>query len=70
VLKALGAAGNGDPLLVLGLTGENMARLMAGEPMRVDVGRTLGGPPMQVLLCGGETEEAIAEELRKWGLLQ
>ncbi len=68
MIKATGRTGDGKPLVVLGLSGENMTRLMADEPIPVDLGE-LGLPPMQVLLVGGRTEQAIVEQLKSVGLL-
>ena len=45
-----------------GISGENMTRLMADEPIVVQVAE-LGLPPMKILLIGGRTEEAIAAQL-------
>jgi hypothetical protein len=65
MIKALGEAG-GRPLLVLGLSGENVTRLMAGEPILFD------GAPFgfngHITIVGGRTEEAIVAELAKHGL--
>jgi hypothetical protein len=35
VIKAAGKTGLGLPLLLLGLSGENVTRLTAGEPIRI-----------------------------------
>ena len=53
----------GDRMAVLGLSGENMARLMAGEPMLVNLAE-LGLPPQRVALVGGHTEADIERDLR------
>lgn len=63
MIKAAGQH-NGRPLLVIGLSGENMTRLMAGEPILFDAG-ALGLPEMSVLVVGGRTEDAIAADLRE-----
>lgn len=68
MIKASGRDALGRPLLVLGLSGENMTRLMADEPIRLDTG-ALGLPPMTVLIVGGRTEDAITAKLRQHGLL-
>ncbi|HZN77976.1 MAG TPA: hypothetical protein VFC00_40715 [Micromonosporaceae bacterium] len=66
VIKARGIVG-GRRLLLLGLSGENVTRLMAGEPIRFD------GAPYgfdgQVVIVGGRTEEAIVAELERHGLI-
>jgi hypothetical protein len=67
VIKAAGTS-NGRPLLILGLSGENMTRLMAGEPIRLDTA-PLGLPTMTVLILGGRTEEDIANDLRTHGII-
>jgi hypothetical protein len=63
MIKAAGQH-NGRPMLVIGLSGENMTRLMAGEPIFFDA-EALGLPAMSVLVVGGRTEDAITAELRK-----
>lgn len=67
MIKAAGTLG-GKPALILGLSGENMARLMAGEPIMLDAA-TLGLPEMTVVVVGGRTEDAIVADLRKHGLV-
>ncbi len=69
MIKASGRTGDGQPLLIVGLSGENMARLMAGEPIRFDADE-LGLPAMTVVVVGGRTEQDIADDLRKHGLLR
>jgi hypothetical protein len=66
VIKGAGATGDGQPLLLLGLSEENMARLVAGEPIliRAEELVALGVPAMQVVICYGKTEAAILKELR------
>lgn len=44
MLKLVGAGADG-PLVVLGLDGENLARLVAGEPVLVDVAEVLRSLP-------------------------
>jgi hypothetical protein len=63
MIKAAGQH-NGRPMLVIGLSGENMTRLMAGEPILFDA-EALGLPAMSVLVVGGRTEDAITADLRK-----
>lgn len=62
MIKALLRERGGQAIVVLGLTGENMTRLMANEPIVVQVAE-LGLKPMKILLMGGRTEEAIAAQL-------
>lgn len=67
MIKAAGTRG-GKPMLILGLSGENMTRLMAGEPIMLDTA-ALGLPEMNVVIVGGRTEDAITADLRAHGLL-
>jgi hypothetical protein len=62
MIKALLRESGGQAIVVLGLSGENMARLMANEPIVVQVAE-LGLKPMKILLMGGRTEEAITTQL-------
>lgn len=62
MIKALLRERGGQAIVVLGLTGENMTRLMANEPIVVQVAE-LGLKPMKILIMGGRTEEAIAAQL-------
>jgi hypothetical protein len=68
VIKARGTAGDGKPVVILGLSGENVARLFAAEPIRLNLA-DLGLPACHVIIMAGKTEEAIAEQLRRGGLL-
>lgn len=69
MIKAGGTGANGNPLLMLGLSGEGMTRLMAGEVIRLnDVGK-LGLPEMTVVIMGGRTESDITARLRECGLV-
>lgn len=72
MIKGAGATGDGQPLLLLGLSEENMARLVAGEPIliRAEELVALGVPAMQVVICYGKTESAILKELRAMKLLR
>jgi hypothetical protein len=66
MLKAAGRTASGRPLIVLGLTGENMARLMAGEPMLVHA-HTLGKgfPELTAVIVGGKTVDAIRADVEQ-----
>jgi hypothetical protein len=67
MIKAAGVH-NEKPLLILGLSGENVTRLMAGEPILLDTA-PLGLPEMSVVVVGGRTEQAILDDLRAHGLI-
>jgi hypothetical protein len=72
VIKAVGRTGLGMPLLVLGLSGENVTRLVAGEPVRIradDLAR-MGLPAVEIVILYGRTEEDIVADLRATGLLR
>lgn len=62
MIKAVLREPAGTAVVVLGLSGENMARLMANEPIIVQCAE-LGLPLMKILLMGGRTEEEIAAQL-------
>lgn len=50
------------PLVLLGLTGENVTRLMADEPVLVNLAE-LRLPPLRIALIGGRTEADIIRQL-------
>lgn len=68
MIKATGVGPNGEPVVLLGLSGENVTRLIAGEPIRLDLAE-LGLPPTMVVICYGRTEDALVAELRRHGLI-
>lgn len=66
MIKATGSGADGVPLLLLGLSGENCRRLLAGQPimLRADhVDPRLS--PLVVIVVGGKTEDDIAADLRR-----
>lgn len=66
MIKATGTF-KGKPTLLIGLSGENMTRLMADEPIRFDMAE-FGLPSITMLIVGGRTEDDITEQLRTAGL--
>ncbi|OGD26883.1 MAG: hypothetical protein A2V57_01160 [Candidatus Aminicenantes bacterium RBG_19FT_COMBO_65_30] len=68
MIKASGKAGDGTPLLVIGLSGENFTRLLADEPIVFDTA-TMGLPSMRILILGGHVEDDIVSTLVVTGLL-
>lgn len=56
---------NDSPAMVLGLTGENVARLAAGEPIAFE-GQELGFPDIRVVVIYGQDNDAIITELSKY----
>jgi hypothetical protein len=67
MIKARGLQ-HGQPLVILGLSGENMTRLMAKEPILFDLAE-LGLPATSVVIVGGRTEADITADLRQHGLI-
>jgi hypothetical protein len=67
VIKARVNTNNG-PMVLLGLSGENITRLVAGEPNHVDLA-VLGLPATQIAITYGKTERHIAAEWEQNGLL-
>jgi hypothetical protein len=66
MLKATLLTSDGRSILVLGLSRENTRRLLAGQPIEVRAHETDPRlPELTVLLVGGETEQAIADQLRR-----
>lgn len=70
MIRAAATTGNGTPLLFLGLSGENVTRLAAGEPIRIGTQQMthLGFPAMEVVIHYGRTEQAILDEIRAHGI--
>lgn len=70
MIKAAGRTGLGLPLLVLGLSGENVTRLTAGEPIRIPAEdmSALGLPRVEIVICYGRTEQAILDDFREHGI--
>jgi hypothetical protein len=62
MIKAAGRLKDGRPMLLLGLSGENMTLLMAQEPIIIET-EQLGLPPMFVVVVGGRTEDDIDKTL-------
>lgn len=63
MIKARGKTALGEDLVLLGLSGENVTRLVAGEPMKFSLA-DVELAPIQVAIVYGKTEEAILEQLR------
>jgi hypothetical protein len=70
VIKAAGRSAIGQPVLFLGLSGENVTRLAAGEPIRITPQQMaeLGLPQMEVVIHYGRTEQGHrGRAARLWG---
>jgi hypothetical protein len=68
MIKAVGTTPDGKPVLLLGLSGENLTRLMADQPIKFNIGQ-LGLPDIEVLIVGGPTESDIVKKLTDTGLI-
>jgi hypothetical protein len=69
VITGAGSDGLGRQLLFLGLDGENITRLVAGEPIRIPADRLafLGLPPVTVWVHYRKTAGELAEDAAKLG---
>lgn len=63
MIKGAGSI-DGEPLLMIGLSRANTARLLAGLPITFRT-EPLGLPAMTVLLIGGEDEDTMREKIAK-----
>ena len=61
----------GEPFLFLGLSGENVTRLAAGEPILITSAqmRKLGLPPLVIAIGYGRTEDDLAAKLESYGVM-
>jgi hypothetical protein len=69
MIKALTKTALGEPLLLLGVSGENVTRLVAGEPIRITSAQLteLGLPP--IVIHYGRTEQDILDEMKAHGVV-
>lgn len=69
MIKAAGSNSDGVPMLLLGLSAENMRRLSRGKPIRISSAETkaMGLPELTVVILGGDTESDIIDDLRAMG---
>ena len=65
MIKARMTTTAGKPVVFLGLSGENVTRLTAGEPIRVDQAAMaeLGLPGLEIVLAYGRTEDDIVKDI-------
>lgn len=70
MIKAATQTGLGVPLAFFGLSGENITRLVAGEPVRVKAAemQQMGLPAVEVVIHYGRTEQDIVDEMRAHGI--
>ena len=61
----------GDELLMLGLSHQNVRRLLSGEPIHIHRSSHGDGIPKgwRILICAGETEKSIESDFRKAGVV-
>ena len=64
MIKARTFDPDGHPVVFFGLSGENVTRLMAGEPILFNLAE-LDLPPMKVIIAYGRTEQAIKNDLEQ-----
>jgi hypothetical protein len=64
MIKAIVRTAGGQPTVLLGLSGENITRLMAGEPIALSL-TELGLPPLHIAIIGGRTETDIIHQLEQ-----
>ena len=67
MIKALATRGK-RKIVMLGLSRRNCELLLAGKPIHIHLSE-LGVTGPEVVLCAGETEEAIVEEFQALGML-
>lgn len=63
MIKASGKTGDGRPFVLLGLSGENVTRMVAGEPVKLNL-KDVGLDDIEVAIVYGKTESDIVEQLR------
>ena len=65
MITARATGEDGQEVLLLGVTRENIRRLTAGQPIRVSAETHPGFPDhLRVLIVFGETERTLAETLK------
>lgn len=64
MIKARLRDATGTPVILLGLSGENITRLLADEPIKVDCAE-LGIPGLKIALIAGRTEAHIVTQLEQ-----
>lgn len=67
MIKGKGEDERGDPVLLFGLSSENLRRLRQGQPIRIDLAKL--GMKGEALIFYGSTEEAMLVRLRDAGML-
>lgn len=73
MIKFHGSSTDGRELLGIGLSRKNCEKLLAGHPIHFTLDEMEGsGLPWkgEILIVGGETEEAITDEMMRMGALE
>lgn len=68
MIKARGRNAMGESIVVLGLSGEDVTRLVSGLPISADLAEL--GVPVKVSIVYGQTEDDIVSDLRRQGLIR
>lgn len=70
MIKLTGQGAYGRPVLILGLSDENVRRLTGDQPVliRGHELRSMGLPDIDIAIVHGETEEAILDYFRHLGV--
>jgi hypothetical protein len=71
VIKGVLTKADGTPILLLGVTGESVTRIVAGEPIRVaaDEVEAMSLPRVEVVIMYGKTHQDVVDQLRAAGLM-
>lgn len=66
MIKAKATTRDGTSVLLLGISGENVTRLIAGEPIHIDATELvmMGFPAMHIGIVYGRTEQDIVDDIR------
>lgn len=64
MIRASAKGRDGKPLLILGLTDQNIERLKAGQPVHVAAGSVEDGVQVSVVILHGPTEHHLMNTLR------
>lgn len=70
MIKAKGEDEHGNPVLLFGLSGENLRRLRQGQPIKINLAEMgLAGLAGYAVIFYGNTEDAMVAHLREAGML-
>lgn len=69
MITALATSKSGQRMVILGLDGENMTRLMAKEPIHIHLDQTVPGAEitLEIVLMGGRSAQHIVDQLIELG---